>query len=405
MDYPDVIRVEGVSKKFVVRKDKSLKERIVNAGRSRQYASEYWALRDVSFSVAAGESIGLVGGNGSGKSTLLKVIGGILTPDSGQVQVRGRIAALLELGAGFHPDLTGRENIHLNASILGLGDDEIAEQMDSIIQFSGIEEFIDTQVKFYSSGNVRLAFSVAIHSNPDILLVDEVLAVGDEPFQRKCMEKIREFQSQGRSIILVSHSAEQIQRVCDRVVVLDHGSMIAMGSAREAMSRLHENYEVQIREEIEKAEAESMVTTSAGERRCQVKSVKIVKGVTETGGLKIHQAGDTIDFGISLEVAEPLEGYAVMLGINAMNDTPVFGMSTARQKIQMPRITHSAEVVVSLPNLALNDGDYFVNVAIVNSKKVEIERKQHVLSISTRSDDITTGFVKCVPEVTVPRLS
>ena len=202
MSRPDVIQVDGVSKIFIVHKDKSLKERLVNAARSRTHAEEYWALKNVSFSVAAGESVGLVGANGSGKSTLLKVIGGILTPDAGQVRTRGRMAALLELGAGFHPDLTGMENIYLNASILGLSEAEIDAQLDSIIEFSGIRDFIHTQVKFYSSGMyVRLAFAVAVHSDPDILLVDEVLAVGDEPFQKKCMEKIRQFQREGRSII------------------------------------------------------------------------------------------------------------------------------------------------------------------------------------------------------------
>ena len=242
MNRPNVIEVEGVSKKFTVHKDKNLKERVVNSGRSKKHTEIYWALRDIGFTVEAGESIGLAGANGSGKSTLLKVIGGILTPDSGEVRVRGRIAALLELGAGFHPDLTGRENIVLNASILGLDEDEINSKMDSIIEFSGISDFIDTQVKFYSSGMyVRLAFAVAIHSDPDILLVDEVLAVGDEPFQRKCMQKIREFQAEGRSIILVSHSAEQIINVCDRAIILDHGNIIAAGEAREAMSMLRDS--------------------------------------------------------------------------------------------------------------------------------------------------------------------
>lgn len=174
MSRPEVIRIDGVSKKFTVHKDKSLKERVVNSGRSRLHAEEYWALQDVSFSIDAGESIGLAGANGSGKSTLLKIIGGILTPDRGKVHIRGRIAALLELGAGFHPDLTGRENVYLNGSVLGLSEREIDRQFDSIVDFSGIGDFLDTQVKFYSSGMyVRLAFAVAVHSDPDILLVDE----------------------------------------------------------------------------------------------------------------------------------------------------------------------------------------------------------------------------------------
>lgn len=419
MNRPDVIQVDGVSKKFIVHKDKSLKERIVNAGRSRKFASEYWALKEVGFSIAAGESIGLAGANGSGKSTLLKVIGGILTPDSGEVRVRGRIAALLELGAGFHPDLTGRENIHLNASILGLDEEEIERQMDSIIEFSGIEDFIDTQVKFYSSGMyVRLAFSVAVHSDPDILLVDEVLAVGDEPFQRKCMEKIREFQSEGRSIILVSHSAEQIINVCDRAVVLDHGKIIAMGDARDAMSVLRESYEEQILHDIQKADAAAAteaaeaeaalsgasvaVSEAPPERRCTVTDVRVLEGVTErANGTKRHSSGDSISVAIEMEVSRPLEGYAVMLGINSMNDVPVFGMSSKRLGLDLPRIEKKALVTVTLPNMDLNDGDYFMNVAIVNEFGAEIDRKQHALLISTRSDGTTTGFIKAFPTVTV----
>ncbi|MBN9621141.1 MAG: ABC transporter ATP-binding protein, partial [Actinobacteria bacterium] len=186
-----VVRVENASKRFVIRKEKSLKERVVNAGRSRRHKDDFWALRDVSFEIASGSTVGLIGANGSGKSTLLKLIGGIIQPTTGTVTRRGRLAALIELGAGFHPDLTGRENIFLNCAILGLSREQTRTHFDSIVAFSGIESFIDTQVKFYSSGMyVRLAFAVAVHVDPDVLLVDEVLAVGDEPFQRKCMDRI-----------------------------------------------------------------------------------------------------------------------------------------------------------------------------------------------------------------------
>lgn len=187
------------------------------------------------------------GQTGPENPTLLKLIGGIISPDSGHVKVRGRLAALLELGAGFHPDLTGMENIFLNASIMGLSEKEIDSQIDSIIDFSGISKFIDTQVKFYSSGMyVRLAFAVAVHSDPDILLVDEVLAVGDEPFQRKCMERIHQFQDDGRSIILVSHSPDQIVEMCDRAVVLQQGKLVTIGPTRESMNILHKSYAQQI---------------------------------------------------------------------------------------------------------------------------------------------------------------
>jgi ABC-2 type transport system ATP-binding protein len=244
MPDPVVIRLTDVSKRFVIRKDKSLKERVVNRGRSRRFKEEFWALRDLSFDIEAGSSVGLIGANGSGKSTLLKAIGGIIQPTRGRVERRGRLAALLELGAGFHPDLTGRENVYLNGSILGLSQSQVARYMEAIVDFSGIEEFVDTQVKFYSSGMyVRLAFAVAVHVDPDVLLVDEVLAVGDEPFQRKCMDHIRTFQQEGRTIVLVSHALEQVVEVCDRAIVLDHGSMLFDGAPREATRRLRQDFE------------------------------------------------------------------------------------------------------------------------------------------------------------------
>ncbi|MDR2620469.1 MAG: ABC transporter ATP-binding protein, partial [Propionibacteriaceae bacterium] len=197
----EVIRLTDVSKTFTVRTQRSLKDQLVNLVR-HQRDGDFRALDHVDLSIAAGESVGLVGPNGSGKSTMLKVIGGILRPNSGKVQVRGRLAAMIELGAGFHQDLTGRENIFLNAAILDLPKSLTRDYFDSIVEFSGISEFIDTQVKFYSSGMyVRLAFAVAVHVDPDVLLVDEVLAVGDEPFQVKCMEKIHQFQQEGRTIV------------------------------------------------------------------------------------------------------------------------------------------------------------------------------------------------------------
>jgi ABC-2 type transport system ATP-binding protein len=240
---PVVIRVKDVSKRFIIRKDKSLKERLVNFGRSRRFKEDFWALKDVDLEITAGTTIGLVGANGSGKSTLLKAIGGIIQPTSGFVERRGRLAALLELGAGFHPDLTGRENVFLNASILGLSRKQVEQYFDSIVDFSEIGEFIDTQVKFYSSGMyVRLAFAIAVHVDPDILLVDEVLAVGDEPFQAKCMAKIREFQKEGRTIVLVSHSAPQIEDLCDRVVVLSHGDVLFDGPAEAGIRALRASF-------------------------------------------------------------------------------------------------------------------------------------------------------------------
>jgi ABC-2 type transport system ATP-binding protein len=230
------ISIDAVSKRFRLYHERphSLKERVLRLRRTR--AEDFWALRDVSFDVGDGETVGLIGANGSGKTTLLKIIGGILRPTGGQVSTRGRIAALLELGAGFHPELTGRENVYLNASILGLSKRDTDLRFDDIVGFAELEPFIDNQVKHYSSGMfVRLGFAVAVHVDPEILLVDEVLAVGDEAFQRKCIARVRRFQEEGRTIVLVTHAVERVREICDRAVMLDRGGIRAAGDVRDVI--------------------------------------------------------------------------------------------------------------------------------------------------------------------------
>jgi ABC-type polysaccharide/polyol phosphate transport system ATPase subunit len=232
------IEIDHVSKRFRLFREKpsSLKARLIS---SRSRAEDFWALRDVSFEVREGESLGLIGHNGSGKTTLLKVIAGILRPTEGVVRSRGRVAALLELGAGFHPELTGRENVYLNASFLGLTRRDTDRVYDDIVEFAEIADFMDNQVKFYSSGMlVRLGFAVAVHVDPEILLVDEVLAVGDEAFQAKCLNRIRGFQKQGRTIVLVTHALDTVRQVCDRAVMLDHGELYAKGSPLDVVREL-----------------------------------------------------------------------------------------------------------------------------------------------------------------------
>jgi ABC-2 type transport system ATP-binding protein len=231
-----VIDVEGVNKTFKLHyeRNQSLKERLLHprAGRTEIFQ----ALRDITFTVDQGETVGIVGHNGSGKSTLLKCICGVLQPTSGMISLRGNLAALLELGAGFQVELSGRDNVYLYGTMLGFSKKRIDQIFDEIVEFSEIENFIDTQVKFYSSGMyVRLAFAVAVNVNPDILVVDEVLAVGDERFQAKCIDRIRQFQQEGKSILLVTHSADQVRALCDRAVVLDGGRMIANGDVADSL--------------------------------------------------------------------------------------------------------------------------------------------------------------------------
>jgi ABC-2 type transport system ATP-binding protein len=233
------ILVESVRKTFLLRHTHSLKETFIAAVRRKKITSTFNALDGVSFTVQPGEAVALLGHNGSGKSTLLKLISGVLQPDSGEVLTRGRIAGLIEVGAGFHPELSGRENIYLNGAILGMNQKEIDERFNKIVEFSGIEEFIDTEVKHYSSGMfMRLAFSVAIHTEVDILLVDEVLSVGDEPFQQKCLARIRELHDAGKTLIVVSHDLDMVAKLCERGVLVNRGKLLFDGPSSEAVAKM-----------------------------------------------------------------------------------------------------------------------------------------------------------------------
>lgn len=237
-----VIDVQGVSKQFKIHHERhqSLKERLLHP---RSGSTEvFHALSGINFTVGQGETVGILGQNGSGKSTLLKCICGVLKPTTGEIRLRGSLAALLELGAGFQTELSGRDNVYLYGAMLGFSKRMVDAIFDDVVAFSEIEQFIDTQVKFYSSGMyVRLAFAVAVNVDPDILVVDEVLAVGDERFQAKCVDRIRQFQEEGRTILLVTHNADQVRALCDRAVVLDGGNMIADGPTHESLRIFREH--------------------------------------------------------------------------------------------------------------------------------------------------------------------
>lgn len=235
VEVPRIV-VDDVRKEFSLRHTHSIKETVLAAVKRKPLTTRFRALDGVSFTIGEGESVALLGFNGSGKSTMLKLISGVLTPDSGQTLTRGRVAGLIEVGAGFHPDLSGRENIYLNAAILGMSKKEIEQRYDSIVEFSEIERFIDTEVKHYSSGMfLRLAFSVAIHTEVDVLLIDEILSVGDEPFQRKCLTRIRELHAQGKTLVIVSHDLDMVSDLCERGVLLRDGKVLFDGPSREAV--------------------------------------------------------------------------------------------------------------------------------------------------------------------------
>ncbi len=267
------VEVRGVSKSFRRYHDlnQSLKEKLIN-WRKRGY-DLFWALEDIDLDVHAGETISIIGPNGSGKSTLLRLMTRIMVPDQGTIKANGKIAALLDLGAGFHPDLTGRENIYLNASILGFSKKEVDAIYDQIVDFSGLGDFIDNQVKNYSSGMyVRLGFSVAINVRPDILLVDEVLAVGDETFQAKCLDKISEFQDSGKTIVLVTHNSDLAAQISNRILWLEYGKVKMLGDPREVVNAVPRGHARQppgggVRQPADHASRDVKVTDDTGKVR------------------------------------------------------------------------------------------------------------------------------------------
>ena len=234
------IEIAGVTKEFTLRHRRSLKELAVAAVRRQDLGiNTFKALDDVTFDVHEGETVALLGFNGSGKSTLLKLISGVLRPDGGRVRTRGRVAGLIEVGAGFHPDLTGRENVFLNGAILGMTEKQIEDAYDSIVDFAEIPDFMETAVKFYSSGMfLRLAFAVAVHSDPEVFLIDEILAVGDEPFQRKCLGEIRGLSDQGKTLVIVSHDLDMVSDLCERGVLLEKGVKVADGPSKDVVRRM-----------------------------------------------------------------------------------------------------------------------------------------------------------------------
>jgi len=389
MNGTTVIRIENVSKRFIIRKEKSLKERLVNFGRSNLHKEDFWALQNVNLEVSTGSTVGLIGPNGSGKSTLLKMIGGILQPTSGSVHLRGRLAALLELGAGFHPDLTGRENVYLNASILGLSKKQTDYHFDAMVEFSGIEPFIDTQVKFYSSGMyVRLAFAVAVHVDPDILLVDEVLAVGDEQFQRKCLERIRGFQHEGRTIVLVTHGLDQVAEFCDRAVVLEHGKVAADGTPREALKVLRADFESARQVEVERAENASDEPVKRLRARFSGVALRSDSGAV---GHPTLRSGEGLTVAVEIEAATPLEDWEIGVGIATPLGIALYGTNTRLLGVQLSRHVGTGRFEFHLQQLGLGEGDYSVQASITGPDGTAIDTVAQAAEFSVEGDGRSQG--------------
>ena len=327
------------------------------------------------------------------------MIGGILQPDTGSVKIRGRLAALLELGAGFHPDLTGRENVYLNASILGLSRVQIDKYFDAIVDFSGIEKFIDTQVKFYSSGMyVRLAFAVAVHVDPDILLVDEVLAVGDEPFQRKCLERIRQFQSEGRTIVLVTHGLDQVAEFCDRAVVLEKGHIVTDGSPRTALRSLRADFEEARQEERERA-----LEVSDPERalpRAQFTGIALASESGQTGH-PVLSATEGLFIAMQIESERTLPGCIIEVGIANPLGVVVYATNTKLLDADVPPLGSVNKYNVFIPEQHLGEGDYSVQVGLTLADGTELHRVPEAGQFSVDGDGRARGFIRLDPRFTV----
>jgi ABC-2 type transport system ATP-binding protein len=358
MSEQKAVVVEDVSKMFRLYKERNNSVKAALMRGRRAIHEDFWALKGVSFDVPKGETFGLIGENGSGKSTMLKVLTKILRPDGGRSEVNGKVSALLELGAGFHPELSGRENVYLNGAILGLGKKEIDRRFDEIVDFAGIGPFIDEPVKNYSSGMyVRLGFSVAINVDPEVLLVDEVLAVGDEAFQRKCSEKFADLKYDGKTIVLVSHSMHSVQNICDRVAWFEHGKLLGIGEPREII----EEYTSTVQVDRE--------TDEGGHKRWGSGEVKVshVELIDHHGGATTRlRAGERATIRISYDAAEPVTEPGFSFFINQLNGTPVSGPNSVAADCVPDKIEGRGVVEVVLDPLRLLPGTYDLTAVVAD---------------------------------------
>jgi ABC-2 type transport system ATP-binding protein len=353
------VSVENVWKYFRLYHEKNqyLKSTLLRGRRARY--DEFWALKGVDFEIPFGSTFGIIGSNGSGKSTLLKCLAGILSPDKGSVSCNGRMAALLELGAGFHPDLSGRENIYLNGAILGMTRSEIDRKLEEIIDFSGLEKFVDTPVKNYSSGMVvRLGFAVATNVDPEILIIDEVLAVGDESFQHRCHEKIESFRQEGRTIILVSHGLMQVAQLCSTVAWLEKGVIQEIGPSYEVIGK----YAGQSHDAAPKIEGE--IGERWGSHEAEITRAEFVAA----DGVPVHvlKTGEPISLQIDYTAHMPIKEPVFGIRITHLHGTNVWGSNTKRMGFQPATLNNSGTITLNIPELPILAGTYDLTIALTD---------------------------------------
>jgi lipopolysaccharide transport system ATP-binding protein len=372
------LSVDAVSKTFRVHQERanSLKQFIATGGRNRY--EEFYALRDVSLDVRVGEALGIIGHNGSGKSTLLKCMARILTPNSGTITVHKRMAALLELGAGFHPELSGRDNVYLNAAILGMARKEIEVRFDEIVEFSGLADFIDAPVKTYSSGMyVRLAFAVAINVDPELLLIDEILAVGDVSFQQKCMDKFTQLRDQNRTLVLVTHDTGSVRDFCDRAIWIDHGTIKAEGVPADVIDEYTETM-------LGGSATELGGAVRRGSGEIWVERVEIL--VDGKPVESVHN-GDEITFRLHIDTNQEVPNPVFAITIASLGGAMVTA-PCSRDVDEVPGTVNGPNTVdVTMPDLALLPGPFVVHTEVTGY------RRQHVYDHlqNARSFDVFAG--------------
>ncbi len=411
-----VLVVEGLSKLY--RRStpgdqfRTLKSALLEGTLTRGLA-EHRAIRaldGVSFTVAPGEAVGVIGGNGSGKSTLLKVVSGLLKPTAGRVEARGRVAALIELGAGFHPEITGRENIYVNGAVLGLAKKEIDRRFDDIVEFSGLGDFLDEPVKNYSSGMyVRLGFAVAVHTDPDVLLVDEVLSVGDEAFAHRCLRRIEELLADGKALLFVSHALDLVEDLCDRVLWLDGGRPRLLGSPRRVVDAYRQSVaEAEGREHREEKERHERARAEEGDderlrwgsRRAEVVGARLLVGGKDgevDGGPRerYHFAcGDPVAFEIEAETDEPLDDFVFGVAVHTPRGVECWGTNTDLAGLEGERFAGRATVRLVCPSLRLAPGEYLADVAVHarDGTPYDYRRKLFAFSVTSRERGVGVYF-------------
>lgn len=386
----NAVEVRNISKKFKIYYDKghTLKEKTLF--RRRRTYEEHYVLKGISFDIKKGEAVGFVGQNGCGKSTTLKLLTQIMYPDSGTIEMRGRVSSLIELGAGFHPDMSGRENIYINASIFGLTRKEIEERLDTIIAFSELGEYIDNPVRTYSSGMyMRLAFSVAIHVNADILLIDEILAVGDAGFQAKCFQKLREIKAGGTTIAIVSHSLDQIEQICEKSYWIQEGKIAAEGTPRE----VHPQYlDYMARQRLTLTKEKTADEKRWGNGMARIHQVKIFN--EEGKEATAFRTGRQMTIEIWYQVRQTVEDAILGIGIFRMDGVQCYGTNTKIDRLDSFSLKRDGKIRIILESLPLLPAQYTLDLAIESGNHIAVDYCTKIRQFEMVTDTFDVGVVR-----------